>query len=342
MIDERDKKILCAVVQSYINRPDPVGSRFITKQYSFSLSPATIRNVMSDLEDMGFLVQPHTSAGRVPTDKGYRFYVNSFNSMEVQTDTKAYIGELTKELESIKNDINNLIFETTKKLSNLSHYLGIAVSPKVKTATFNRVKLMKHRGNAVVAVLFTDEGLVNNKIIDMDLDLSQRDLNRIAMYLNSDFCGNSIEEIRSRIIKEMAKEKALCDNLIASAMKICKEILAFSDDDIFVSGLSEVVGLPDFENIKRIQEIFRAIEDKHLIVKLLDRLAVSDAVQVIIGSENSVNEMKKFSIIAKTYKQGNRPVGSVGVIGPTRMDYLKTIAIVDASAKFITKILSEK
>lgn len=189
MIDERDRRILCAVVQSYINRPDPVGSRFITKQYSFSLSPATIRNIMSDLEEMGFLIQPHTSAGRVPTDKGYRLYVNSFGSMEFQNDTKAYINELTRELESIKSDINNLLFETTKKLSNLSHYLGVAVSPKVKTATFNRIKLMKHRGNTVVAVLFTDEGLVNNKIVDMGSDLSQRDLNRIAMYLNSDFYG---------------------------------------------------------------------------------------------------------------------------------------------------------
>ncbi|MBI4691098.1 MAG: heat-inducible transcription repressor HrcA [Nitrospirae bacterium] len=340
MIDERDKKILCAVVQSYINSPDPVGSRFITKKYAFSLSPATIRNIMSDLEEMGFLSQPHTSAGRVPTDKGYRFYVDFLCSEEYQADNRTFVYELTRELESIKNDIDILLSETTRRLSNFSHYLGVALSPKAGIATFNRIKLMKYRGNQVVTILLTDEGLVKNKIVDVDFELSQRDLNRISSYLNSEFYGSTLEDIRLRIIREMAEEKILCDTLISRAIRICREALSFQYGDIFISGFSEVLGLPDFSDIERIKEISKAIEDKHLIIKLLDKLSKSEGIQIIIGSENSAVEMKKFSVVASTYKEGNKPIGSVGIIGPTRMDYSKTIAMVDIAARFLTGIVS--
>jgi len=347
MLDERDRKILCAIVQSYINNPDPVGSRFITKKYAFSLSPATIRNIMSDLEEMGFLIQPHTSAGRVPTDKGYRFYVDSLYPEEHEPDNRTFVSELTRELESIRNDMDSLLAETIKRLSNFSHYLSVALSPRTGGTTFSKIKLLRHKGNSVVAVLFTDEGLVKNKVIEADSDLSQRDLNRIASYLNSEFHGFTLDEIRSRVVSDMAREKVLCDTLISRAIKICREILSFPYGNIFISGFSEVLGLPDFSDIEKIKEISRAMEDKHLIVKLLDRLLESSAlagregVQVIIGSENSVLEMKKFSVIASTYKEGGRPVGSVGIIGPTRMDYSKTIAMVDIAARFITSMIEE-
>jgi len=342
MIDERDKRVLCAIIQSYINNPDPVGSRFITKKYAFSLSPATIRNIMSDLEDMGFLSQPHTSAGRVPTDKGYRFYVDTLCSGGDQTDDRTFVYEVTRELESIKKDIDVLLSETTKRLSNFSHYLSVALSPKAGIATFDRIELFKHRRDHIVAVLLTDEGLIKNKVVDVDFDLTQRDLNRISAYLNSEFSGYTLEEIRLRIIKEMAKEKVLCDTLISRAIRICKEALFFPYGDIFISGFAEVLGLPDFSDVEKIREISRAIEDKHLIVKLLDKLSESDGIQVIIGSENSITEMKKFSIVTATYKEGDRPIGSVGIIGPTRMDYSKTMALVDIAARFITRMLSER
>ncbi len=340
MLDERDKKILCAIVQSYINNPDPVGSGFITQRYAFSLSPATIRNIMSDLEEMGFLSQPHTSAGRVPTDKGYRLYVDSLFLSDNSIEDKTFLNELTRELESIRADIDMLLDETTRRLSNFSHYLSIALSPRTGAATFNSIRLLRHRGNHVVTVLVTNEGMVKNKVIDVDAGLSQRDLNRISSYLNSEFYGHSLEEIRAKIIKDMAKEKVLCDKLISKALKICKEALFFPYGDIFVSGLAEVLGLPDFSDVERIREISRAIEDKHLIIKLLDRLSESEGVKVIIGSENSLADMKRFSVVAATYKEGNRPIGCIGIIGPTRMDYPRTIEMVGIAAGFITRILS--
>jgi len=343
MLDERDTEILCAIVQSYINNPDPVGSRFITKKYAFSLSPATIRNIMSDLEEMGFLIQPHTSAGRVPTDKGYRFYVDYLCARECQYENRVFFHEITRELEVIKNDIDTLLSETTRRLSAFSHYLGVALSPKSGSATFNRIKLLKHRRNHVVTVLFTDEGLVKNKVVDVDCDLTQRDLNRIEAYLNSEFCGYTFNEIRARIVREMSEEKLLCDSLISRAMTICRDALSSPYGDLFISGFSEVLGLPDFSDVEKIKEISRAMEDKHLIVKLLDKLSESagDGVQILIGSENTLAGMNKFSIVAATYREGNRPIGSVGVIGPTRMDYSKTMAMVDMTARFITQMLAD-
>lgn len=344
MLDERNREILCAIVQSYINNPDPVGSRFITRKYAFSLSPASIRNIMSDLEEMGFLRQPHTSAGRVPTDKGYRFYVDYLCSNEQRHGDRAFFNEITRELESIKNDIDVLLSEATRRLSNFSHYLGVALSPRAGSATFSSIKLLKHRRNHVVTVLFTDEGLVRNKVVDVDFDLTQRDLNRIASYLNSEFYGYTLNEIRTKIVGEMSEEKILCDTLISRAMRICREALSSPSGNIFISGFTEVLGLPDFSDIEKIKEISRAMEDKHLIIKLLDRFSESagDEVQVVIGSENSLAGMKGFSIVAATYKEGSRPVGSVGVIGPTRMDYSKTIAMVDIVSKFITKVIEGK
>jgi len=341
MLDERDSEVLCAIVQSYINNPDPVGSRFITRKYAFSLSPATIRNIMSDLEEMEFLMQPHTSAGRVPTDKGYRFYVDYLYAHGRRYENRTFLYEITKELESIKNDIDMLLSEATRKLSNFSHYLGVALSPKAGSATFNTIKLLKHRRHHVVAVLFTDEGLVKNKVINVGCDLTQRDLNRTASYLNSEFYGYTFNEIQARIIKELAEEKILCDSLISRAMAICRDALSSPYGDLFISGFSEVLGLPDFSDIERIKEISRAMEDKRLIVRLLDKLSESagEGVQVLIGAENSLAEMKGFSLVAANYKEGRRPVGSVGVIGPTRMDYPKTIAMVDIVSRFITQVI---
>jgi heat-inducible transcriptional repressor len=339
ILNERSKRVLYAVVQSYINYTDPVGSRVVTKKYSFGLSPATIRNIMADLEEMGFLSQPHTSAGRVPTDMGYRFYVDSLSGSGDFYSNIEILQGLRRKLESLKNDINSLLSETTRNLSLLSHYLGVAMSPTPDMTTLKRINLLRYKTDKIAAVLFTDEGL-KNKVLSVDSDISQKDLNRIAAYLNSEFSGHSFDEIRLKVMKEMSKEMIRCDSLIAKAMRICQEALYFPYGDLFVSGLSEVLGLPDFADLGKIRELSRAIEDKHTIIKLLDRLAEAEGVQVIIGSENSMDEMKKLSMVVSPCKHGDRPIGIVGIIGPTRMNYAKAIYIVENTAGFISRMLA--
>jgi heat-inducible transcriptional repressor len=341
-LSERSRKVLYAVVQSYINYPDPVGSRLVTKRYSFGLSPATIRNIMADLEEMGFLLQPHTSAGRVPTDLGYRFFVDSLMEEGISYADIEVLQGLYQKLEALKNDIDLLLTETTKNLSELSHYLGIAMSPLFDMTTLKRINLLKYKTDTIAVVLLTDEGLVKNKVIALDAEISQKDLNRIAGYLNTEFSGYTFDEIRLKLIREMSTDKTRCDTLISRAMKICQEALSFPFSGLFVSGLSEVLELPDFADLKKIKELSKAIEDKHTIIKLLDRVADSEGVQVIIGTENSLTDLKKLSMVVSPCREGDKSAGVVGIIGPTRMNYAKAMYIVEHTAKLITKMLSSR
>jgi len=339
MLDERSKKILYAVIQCYINTPGPVGSRVVTKKYHFGLSPATIRNIMSDLEEMGYLSQPHTSAGRIPTDSGYRFYVDSLTNEKQQINT-ALTEELNKKFELIRKDINSFLDDASKMLSELSHYIGITMSPNTSMTTLNKIELLKYRDNQLAVILFTDEGIIKNKIVPVDPEISQRELNRIAEYINSRFRGQSLDEIKRLILKEMTKERVLCDSLISEAIRICRNAFSAAPGNIYISGLSEVLRLPDFCDINRIRELLQTLEAKHIIVNLLDHIADSEGTQVLIGTENPLDEMRQFSLIAATYKEGSRPMGTIAIIGPKRMNYLEAISIVDSTAQFITKLLS--
>ncbi len=341
MLDERSKKVLCAVIQNYINYPDPVGSRTVAKKYSFGLSPATIRNIMADLEEMGFLTHPHTSSGRVPTDRGYRFYVDSIIT-KGDYSNKEIIRGLFRRLEALRDNLDMLLSETTKTISFLSHYLGVAMSPRHNITTLKRIELFCHRAHRIAAIIFTDEGLIKNKIISTDLNVTQKDLNRIAGYLNSEFSGYTFDEIRQKILKEMSKEKMLCDSLISKSIDICREAFFSSYGDLFIAGLSEVLELPDFSDLQRIKELSRAVEDKHTIIKLLDMLSESDGVQIIIGSESTMDEMRELSLVVSACKEEDRPIGIIGIIGPTRMNYLKAISIVDTTAKFISRVVAER
>jgi heat-inducible transcriptional repressor len=339
MLDERTKEVLRAVIQCYINFPGPVGSRVVAKKYSFGLSPATIRNIMSDLEDMGYLRQPHTSAGRVPTDSGYRFYVDSLPGGRQQPDTEPFT-ELIRKLEILRRDINSFLDEASRMLSSLSHYIGITMTPGAGTTTLNRIEMIKYRGDQLAVVMFTDEGIIKNKVVPIDPELSQKNLNRIASYINAEFSGLTLDEIRRRVLTEMARESAVCDNLIAEALKICGDVFSEVPGNVFVSGLSEMLALPDFYDINRIKELLKTIDDKHIIVRLLDKISATEGAQVFIGSENPLDEMKQFSLIAATYKEGRRPIGAIGIIGPTRMNYVDAISIVELTANCITRVLS--
>jgi heat-inducible transcriptional repressor len=332
-MNERTEKVLKAVVKSYIKKAEPVGSRFVTKNYAFKLSPATIRNIMADLEEMGYLIQPHTSAGRMPTDKGYRFYVDSLNSRDCSVD-EIIVRTLRKRLESMRSDMHVLLEEATKTMSELSKSLVFAIPMKPDGVTLNRIQFFRYRNRQTVAVIFSSEGLITNKILNTDFGLTQKDLNSISDYLNSEFYGYSVNEMKAELLKQISRERRKCDILVAKAVELCKEALTFTRGNLIVSGMSELLGLPEFSS--RINEIAGAIDNKNRIVKLLDKLSKTDGVNVVIGSENPYENMKGISIITADYKQGDRPLGSVGIIGPTRMDYTRTIPLVGMLAKFIS------
>jgi heat-inducible transcriptional repressor len=339
VLDERSKQILHAVIQLYISSPGPVGSRAVTKKFPIGLSPATIRNIMSDLEDMGFLRQPHTSAGRVPTDSGYRFYVDALTAEKSDTD-RELASELIRKLELMRTDVNSFLDNASRMLSELSHYIGISVSPNTHQTTLSRIELIPYRKNQIAVMLITDEDVIRNKIISIEQEIPREDLNRLAGYINERYAGQTLENIRKTIVTEMANDRLLCDSLISEAMAICKNVFSVSECNVFISGLSEVLTLPDFYDIERIRGLLRTIEDKHVILNLLEKISATEGPQVFIGSENPLDELKQFSFVAAPYCEGHRPIGAIAIIGPTRMNYGQAITLVDITAKFITDIFS--
>ena len=341
MLEGRNKRVLLAVIESYIDSPDPVGSRYVTKKYEFGLSPATIRNIMADLEDMGFLMQPHTSAGRVPTDMGYRFYVeNILDPYDV--DRAGFPEDMISHLNCLSGDVDCMLQETTKIISQFSHYLGIASLPSTESSTFHKIELLSYKNDRIVVMLFTNEGLIKHKIITNDLALKQSDLSRIASYLNSRFSGMNIGDIRVQLVQEMKEQKDECDTLISRAMDLFGNLSEGSGDDVLISGFKEVVNLPDFSDIEKIKKLSEAIENKHTIVKLIDQIVQEDGVQIVIGSENRIEGLDNMSMVATTYKDEGRPVGVIGIIGPTRMNYNNAIIIVDTAAKYLGHMLKAR
>ncbi|MBI5049814.1 MAG: heat-inducible transcription repressor HrcA [Nitrospirae bacterium] len=341
-LDERSKKILWATIKSYIDLKSPIGSEVVTKRFSFGLSPATIRNTMADLIELGYLSQPHTSAGRVPTEKGYRLYVDALLKEYTLPLDPTFLQQLFNRLHSIEKNINRLIEETSKTLSAFSHYVGVAIPPQPKEITLKRIGFVKHSDSKVLCVLISEEGIVKNKLITLAEVLTQRDLNKITNYLNHEITGLTLNEIKTKILSQMSREKTICDELIAKALRIFKEAITWLPEyNVYTGEISGTYNLPDFATISQIKKLFKAIEYKHFIAKILDKIAESDGVQVFIGSENTIYEMEDFSIVVSTYKDRYIARGTIGIIGPTGMDYEHVIPLVRHTAETLTEILSE-
>ena len=337
MLNERAQKVLRAVVRSYIARPEPVGSRYLTKAYKFNLSSATIRNIMADLEDMGYLMQPHTSAGRRPTDMGFRFYVDNLKFKERDAGAERLMGHMKKKYTHLRNDLNSLLGGVTQHMANATGCAVFAVPLRPDNTTLNRVQLFRYKGNRTVVLLLTNEGLITNRVIDSDFGLTQKDLDRVSDFLNSEYSGYTISEVRKSIKDRVAQEKALRDILITQCMQITREAFAYDANEIIISGISELMSQPEFSS--KIDSIMRAIDDKHKMIDILDSLGASGGIDVIIGKENSESRFSDLSIVSAQYSQGDRVLGRVGVIGSTRMDYNKTMPMVDVMARYVSSMI---
>ncbi len=344
MLNERTKKVLYAVVESYIEKPEPVGSRYIMKKYGFDVCSATIRNIMSDLEDAGFLFQPHTSAGRVPTDRAYRFYVDYIfqrNLLSQSLEIKRFIESLTKKLKKLRNNMNSLFLETTQSLSQATKYLGLAILPATEKTSLHRVDFIKFKDDFVIAVVVNDKGIVKNKIIKVYSEITQQELNRLADFVNRNYYGKTIDEIRHDLLVRIRKEKIFWDKLISKILKMCQEALYFTREDVYVSGFYHIMHLPDFSDIEKLKEIAKTIQNRHLLFKLFENISEDDEIKVIIGEENPIEEFRGFSIIASPYKEKDKSLGIIALVGPKRMNYQRAIMLVNAFARSLTRALSD-
>jgi len=340
-LDTRRKEILWAIIQSHIDLNIPIGSMLITQRFPISLSPATIRNTMAKPEDMGYIAQPHTSAGRVPTEKGYRFYIDTLIGDQTLFINSDLTKELSVRLSVISQDRDSLIKEAARTLSSFSRYLAIATPPKIEDILLKRIKFIKYESKKVLAVLISDEGVVKNKIIELDKIYTQKQLDIASNKLNCEFNGLTINKVREKIAYQLYKEKTVYDQLVANLLYLCKDIIPPESDDFSLSGLSGTSNLPDFATMKQVKEILRAIEDKRFMLKLLQLVSESKGTQVFVGTENFFPAMSELSMIISTYSKNKFISGAVGIIGPTRMNYKKMISIVDHTAKALSQKLSE-
>ena len=338
-LGERDRVILQAVVTDYIRTAEPVGSRALSKRYDLELSPATIRNVMADLEDLGFLKQPHTSAGRIPTESGLRYYVDSI--LEVREIGSQQQTAIQRGLTGVIPELEQLVRNSSKVLSSVSKQIGIVVAPKFSQLVLKHLQFIRLNRKSVLVILVGTSGMIQNRIIEIDEGLAQDDLDRFNRYLVDILGGLSISEIKVRIVEEMRQEKNQFDEMLSRALALSHKVFESSEDedDVYVEGRMNLLEYPEFSDVEAMKSIFTAFEDKNILVRLLDKTLHASGVQIFIGSENEMTEMKDCTLIASRYSRGSRALGTLGVIGPTRLNYSKVIPVVDYTAKLLSQIL---
>ena len=337
-LSERMRQILQRVIEDYILTAEPVGSRTISKKSNLNLSPATIRNIMSDLEELGLLFQPYTSAGRIPTEKGFRIYVDSILDVHELSDEERQ--EIRSKYSNYQIEGADLFRETSRILSSSSHCLGIVLAPKMSSVVLQHTEFVKLRRHLVLAILVSTTGFVYNRIIEVEDDFSQSELDHLSDYLNSFLTGLTLDQVREKLIEQMGVEKGAYDRLLEQALKLGeKAFSSIEETDVFIEGKTNIFTEPEFSNITSMTDLFRAFEEKATMVKLLDKFLDPKGVQIAIGSESQIQEMETCSLVTSTYGCAGTVWGALGVIGPRRMNYSKIIPLVDYSAKLLTEIL---
>ena len=341
MLNTRHQGVLRAIVLDYVRTAEPVGSRTISRRYGFSLSPATIRTTMADLEDLGYVAQPHTSAGRIPTDRGYRFYVDTLmdrpqlSQVEVQRIVQ-HVGPTTVEMEETLREVG-------KVLSALSPYVAVVLAPRLHESQFRRVEFVPLARDQVLVILLADGGLVHHKAVHVDEAMTQDELDRIARYLTDLLHGHSLRQVRDLLLVQMAEEKAQYDQLLARALRFgAKALEAEPEADVYVAGAAHIADQPEFADIEKMKAVFAAFEEKSKLVKILNECLTGEDFKIFIGSEIPVREIQGLSVIAAPYRRGDRLLGVLGVLGPTRMDYGRALALVETTAKLLSRALTKQ
>lgn len=331
MLSERKIKILEYLIYDYITYGEPVSSRTIEKRYRLGISSATIRNEMSDLEELGFIQQPHTSSGRVPTDLGYRLYVDRLVLRDITAEEQVYLKNIV--LTNI-NHMEYLMKETAKALSLLTKYTTIVSEATHNKLKIQRIQLMPMDSTAIVVVVITVTKLIKNSFVSISKPLNDETLNNLTTFLNSLIKGKTSDEISKLNVQDIPYK-----NLIKNILVAVIDILTLEEEiEIFTSGVNNILAFPEFNNIEKAKNIFKTLEQKDLLVTLLgDNTA--DNITVVIGNENSLEEMKDCSIIQATYKQNNQALGAIGIIGPTRMDYIAVASVLNAVVTKINTVL---
>lgn len=350
--DSRGQIILTAIINEHFVTGEPVGSKVLAERFANAsgMSAATIRNVMGELEERGMLEQPHTSAGRVPTDKGYRFYVdNLLGVLSISNDDLFRIGEeYGLNATDLAETPDRLMERTSHLLSALSNNVGIVVSPSLASDRLQHIEFVNLSDNRILVVLVSAPNIVHNKIIRLKVTFTKEELDRTGNYLNAEFAGKSLAEIRSEIMQLMHEEKTLFDKLLQTAVILCSQ--SIEDDDalgeVFVDGTSNILTKSDFADLERLRELLHTIGERSRLMQILNEclerdVAAKGQVQVVIGTENRTPSLQNCTLISAPYRVGNSSaIGTLSVLGPTRIEYARMISIVSYVARTLEKMMS--
>ena len=333
MLDERAKLLLKALVERYIADGQPVGSRTLSRASGLELSPATVRNVMSDLEELGLIVSPHTSAGRVPTAKGYRLFVDTMLTVQQKG---------LPELQIKPEQPQKVITHAAQMLSSLSQFVGVVMAPR-RASVFRHIEFLRLSEKRVLVIIVSPDGDVQNRVIFTESDYTQSQLVEAANFLNANYSGLAMEQVRERLKTEVDNLRGEIAQLMKAAVSASSEALSASQDEVVISGERNLLAVSDFSSdMDNLRRAFTLFEQKTQILRLLDISSRADGVRIFIGGESHVVPFEELSVVSAPYEVDGKVVGTLGVIGPTRMPYDRMIQIVDITSKLVSNALSHR
>jgi len=339
MLDDRAKLLLKALVERYIADGTPVGSRTLSRASGLELSPATIRNVMSDLEELGLIASPHTSAGRIPTARGYRLFVDTM--LTVQRDPRGGMGEVAAP--SLAPDQpQKVIANAANLLSNLSHFVGVVMAPR-RTSVFRHIEFLRLSEKRYLVIIVSPDGDVQNRVVFTEADYTQQQLVEASNFLNANYAGLAIEQVRERLKAEVDNLRGEIAKLMQTAVEASSEALSAAQEEVVISGERNLLSVSDFSSdMSHLRRAFDLFEQKTQLMRLLDISSQAEGVRIYIGGESQVVPFEELSVVSSPYEVDGQVVGTLGVIGPTRMPYDRMIQIVDITSKLVSNALSHK
>ncbi len=337
-MEERKKQVLNAIITDYIVNAEPVGSRAVAKKYDLGVSPATIRNEMSDLEEEGYIEQPHTSAGRVPSAKGYRYYVD--NLMEREVLNPAQLMQVKEVLAAETSEIDEFMRSCCNMISALTNYTALAAIPEQSRSTLSNIQLVQVNAYQVLVIMLASTGIIRHKMIEVDAPITEDELSHIEQMLRQNLIGKEIKHISYELLRDLLADYHLRERMAKQALNMLEHLTNDEEHKIFTGGVMNMLSQPEFHDIEKLKNMFSLIEEEAKIEELLNS-AGSDRLTVTIGGEMPVEGAKDCSMVVANYFVNGQKAGSIGVLGPTRLNYGRTVSLMEFIAEELSSALPD-
>lgn len=340
-LDDRKNKVLQAIIEDYVATAEPVGSRTIARKYHLGVSPATIRNEMSDLEELGYLEQPHTSAGRVPSDRGYRYYVDCLmENRETEPTEEEFIR---RTFERKAREVDTLVRETARLLSDTTHLTTVISGPQIEKAQFRELRLVPLGGDKAVLVYITDSGFIENQVLEMPVEVTMLELQRVSEVLNDQLRGQPVEALSRAAVRTLQQELHRYGALLEQTLQFLGRSLEPGEKHrVYLGGTTHMLNQPEFRDVDKVRNLLTLLEDEQRVSEVLTSADGMERPSIQIGEEIKVRELAECSVVSATYRLGGDVIGRVGVIGPKRMEYARVVSIVNSVTRHLADTAQRK